>query len=112
VAAHAVPPTRALCWDYPHYGNQGGAPVSALRRDDWKLIVWHEDDRAELYDLTRDPGETTDLALRHPDTVTALRAELQAWRREVGAVAPSPNPRHDPSQPDSRSGTPRQGAGP
>jgi arylsulfatase A-like enzyme len=35
-------PERALCWHYPHYGNQGGAPGAAIRRGDWKLIQWFE----------------------------------------------------------------------
>ncbi len=29
---------RAVYWDYPHYGNQGGTPASAVRDGKWKLI--------------------------------------------------------------------------
>ena len=36
-----------------------------------KLIVWA--DRAkELYDLKKDPGETTNIALEHPELVSEL----------------------------------------
>ena len=38
-----APAERAVFWHYPHYGNQGGAPASAIRRGDWKLIEWLED---------------------------------------------------------------------
>ena len=41
----------------PHYGNQGGAPASAVRDGKWKLIEWREDDALELYDLEADPSE-------------------------------------------------------
>ena len=33
---------RPLFWHYPHYGNQGGQPGSAIRAVDWKLIEWME----------------------------------------------------------------------
>jgi len=39
--------------------------------------------RYELYDLLADPGETKDLAARHPDIVERLRQEYEAWFSEV-----------------------------
>ena len=50
-------PERPLFWHYPHYGNQGGAPGAAIRRGDWKLIEWFEDQRVELFNLAADLGE-------------------------------------------------------
>ncbi len=38
----------------------------------YKLLVRREDNLAELYDLSRDFGETTDLATQQPDRVNAL----------------------------------------
>ncbi|MCH8117459.1 MAG: NAD-glutamate dehydrogenase [Proteobacteria bacterium] len=35
---------RDLFWHYPHYGNQGGSPGSAVRLGDWKLIERFEDE--------------------------------------------------------------------
>ncbi|MFM8336197.1 MAG: sulfatase, partial [Opitutaceae bacterium] len=93
---------RALFWHYPHYGNQGGAPAAAVRRGDWKLIEWQEDNRVELFNLAADLGETTDLAAREPARVERLRTELQAWQREVGAKFPIPNPAYDPAKPSGR----------
>ena len=46
---------RPLYWHYPHYGNQGGEPSSIIRKQNWKLIHYWEDDRDELYDLAQDP---------------------------------------------------------
>lgn len=95
-------PERALCWHYPHYGNQGGAPGAALRRGDWKLIEWFEDNRIELYDLARDVGETHDLAAQEPARAQQLRAELHLWQKQVGAQLPTPNPRYDAARPMTR----------
>ncbi len=97
-------PERALFWHYPHYGNQGGAPSAAVRRGDWKLIEWLEDDRVELFNLATDLGEQHNLAAKEPTRVAQLRAELAAWQKQVGAKFPAPNPNYDPTKPDGRAG--------
>ncbi|MEZ6196109.1 MAG: sulfatase-like hydrolase/transferase, partial [Planctomycetota bacterium] len=38
----------------------------------------------ELYDLDRDPGETRDLAARHPEVVKRLQGLAEGARRELG----------------------------
>lgn len=81
-----------IYWHYPHYGNQGGAPGSAIRQGNSKLIEWFEDGRLELYNLKRDIGEKNNLADKHPDIVKRLHNKLIAWRKEVDAKYPSPNP--------------------
>ena len=52
----------------------------ALRCDDgparWKMIF----DTGQLYDLSRDLAETTNLWHRHPDVVRALTASQAAHR--------------------------------
>ena len=83
---------RVLYWDYPHYGNQGGSPASAVRDGKWKLIEWREDDAVELYDLAADPSETNNLAASEVKTVERLRGMLHDWRDAVGAKTPAPNP--------------------
>jgi hypothetical protein len=35
-----------------------------------------------------------------PEKVEMLRKRLHAWRGEVGAQMPAPNPQHDPSKPE------------
>jgi len=62
------------------------------------LIEWAESETAELYDLATDPGEATDVAVKHPERVRALRAKLVAWRKEVGAQEMASNPAFDADQ--------------
>ncbi len=78
----------SLFWHYPHYSNQGGHPGGAIRKGDWKLIEFYEDNHTELYDLASDLSERHDLSTRHPDKTAELRADLHAWRESVGARMP------------------------
>jgi arylsulfatase A-like enzyme len=91
-------PDRPLYWHYPHYGNQGGEPSSILREGNWKLIHYYEDGRKELYNLSTDPGEQTDLAAQQPDRTAEMAARLKKWLDDVGASFPTPNPRYDADQ--------------
>lgn len=86
---------RNLYWHFPHYSNQGGRPAGAIRSGDWKLIEHYEHGRAELFNLARDPGESTDLSAENPDRAADLRGQLAAWRHSVGAQEGTPNPRFD-----------------
>ena len=80
-------------WHYPHYGNQGGSPGSAVRDGDWKLIEWFEEGRElELYILKTDIGEKNNLAAKYPDKVKEMHTMLKNWRAEVRAWMPAKNP--------------------
>ena len=92
---------RAIYWHYPHYGNQGGSPGSAVRVGDWKLIEFFEDRRLELYDLKEDLGEQHNLALQEGKKAAELHAKLKAWRTTVGARIPSPNPNRKAGGPEN-----------
>lgn len=81
-----------LFWHYPHYGNQGGAPCGAVRDGDWKLIEWYEDGAVELYNLRDDLNEKNNLATLQPDKAKELKSKLAAWRGDVKARMPTPNP--------------------
>ncbi|MBE7494419.1 MAG: sulfatase [Verrucomicrobiaceae bacterium] len=85
-----------LHWHLPHYHHS--TPASAMRTGDWKLIEFFEDGALELYNLKNDPGEQKNLATMEPARVKAMHAGLQAWRTEVNARMPVPNPRHDPAR--------------
>jgi len=89
----------ALFWHYPHYHPGGATPYSAIRRGDWKLIEFLEDDHVELYDLLADLGEQNDLAAKMP--ARELRQQLHAWRKQTGAQMPAPNPDYDPKKSES-----------
>jgi arylsulfatase A-like enzyme len=81
----------AVFFHYPHY-YETTTPVSAVRMGDWKLLEYFEDNHVELYNLKDDLSERTDLAKQQPDKTAALLARLHAWRDEVGAALPTPNP--------------------
>ena len=94
---------KELFWHYPHHQHyqQGGTmPYGAIRSGDFKLIEFFNDMRVELYDIKNDIGEVRDLTKDRPKLVEELRSRLRAWRKEVGAQMPTPNPKHDPAKPE------------
>ncbi len=94
--------TRPLYWHYPHYDNQGGEPSSLLREGNWKLIHYYEDGRNELYDLSVDPSEQSDLSRTHPATTARMWAQLDGWLRSVKAKYPERDPRYDPQRTEAK----------
>ncbi|MFF4874156.1 sulfatase-like hydrolase/transferase [Streptomyces sp. NPDC000961] len=76
---------------------RAGWLAEALRKDRWKAVRFAPvRDRAlpdaqwqvELYDLAADPGETSDLATRHPARVTELVALMRSsWRDQYPRAA-------------------------
>ena len=88
-------PERALYWHYPHYGHQGGAPSSVMRRGPWKLMMHHEDGRLALHHLGDDPVERRDVAAAQPGLVAELAAELNAYVQSREARFPVPDPAYD-----------------
>ena len=79
----------------PLSGTRALGEGGAVRAGDWKLLEWYEDGRVELFDLGRDPGETTDLRMKEPKKAQELRDKLAAWRQAVGAREMKPNPDFD-----------------
>ncbi len=86
----------AIYWHYPHYGNQGGSPGSAIRSGNYKLIEYFEDGHLELYDLSKDIGESENLIETKPEIADSLLEQLRKWRLEVEARNPSDNPAFQP----------------
>ncbi len=84
---------RPLYWHFPAYlQGYGGemtrwraTPYSTIRKGDWKLTEFFETNHVELYNLSEDISETTDLAAEKPEIVEQLHAELKAWRQETNA---------------------------
>lgn len=65
---------------------------AALYRGDWKLtreMPPEGDGRWRLYDLARDPGETTDRAAAEPERFRRMLADYAAYEKRVG-VQPLP----------------------
>ncbi len=78
---------------YYYYGPQ----LQAVRAGNWKLVLGLEKKivtlnggtapgKQALYDVVRDPGETTDLAAGHADVVRRLTALGEKARTELGDV--------------------------
>ena len=88
-------PDRPLFWHYPHYHPGGATPYSAVLYRDWRLIRFHEDNRTELYDLSKDPLEKNNLAASEKEQHATLTALLDAWLKESGAQMTVTNPSHD-----------------
>jgi arylsulfatase A-like enzyme len=73
LTGEAKPAERALYWTGP------GFRCRALRQGNWKLVVTKGGTATvELFDLTTDPNEQTDLAARQPDRVKALQQRMEA----------------------------------
>lgn len=61
--------------------------TAALYRGNWKITKTpppHGDGNWHLYDLAVDPGETTDVALKHPSLFQDMLDEYNAYATDVG----------------------------
>ncbi len=89
---------RPLFWHYPHYGNQGGEPSGIVRKGEWKLIHYYEDDRLELYNLDIDLSELEPLNHLYPEKAEELNAILKEWLKETHAIMPTADPEYSPQK--------------
>ncbi|MDA0978769.1 MAG: sulfatase-like hydrolase/transferase, partial [Proteobacteria bacterium] len=75
--------------------------LQAVRKNDWKLVLPRRENSPhlrwlgrymdtvsapQLYDLASDPGETRNIADKHPDVVKALLAEADKGRQVLGDI--------------------------
>ncbi|MFY0600059.1 MAG: sulfatase [Cyclobacteriaceae bacterium] len=80
-----------LFWDYPHYHSSGWTPGQAIRKGDWKLIYFFEEDTYELYNLRDDISETNNLALTNPEKLEELQEALNDMRVKYKTQSPTRN---------------------
>ncbi len=84
VAESVHPPEASTGWEL--FGRR------AIRRGDWKAVFipvpsWDAAKTAwQLYDLARDPGETSDLAAQHPDILASLLDLWHLYTVEAGVL--------------------------
>lgn len=95
-------PSRAICIHMPHYSDQRGFPGTMIREDDWKLIENFDTGRSELFNLRTDPAEAHDLAGTQAAVAAKLRAQLNSWRKNVGARIMTPSAEIPAARPRSR----------
>ena len=81
----------ALHWHYPHYHGSTWTPGAAIRSGDWKAIQFYHHDKAELYNLSSDLGETYDLAKSRPEKLQELLEKLKELQKQSKAILPKPN---------------------
>jgi len=105
----------ALYWHFPAYlqaydGLQDESrdnvfrsrPVSVIRKDDWKLLMFHEEwvldggrneinsnNAVELYNLKDDIGERNNLAKSETKKRDELLEQLMIWQNEIKAPIPN-----------------------
>lgn len=98
-------PERPLFRYFPHDpGVPDWLPPSvSVSRGDWKLIrIFHGGEngahRHLLYDLSKYPGETTNLSSANAGLVAELDGLIETFLVETKAVVPIPNPAFDPAK--------------
>ncbi len=83
--------TATICWrrppDRPTWSPSPNTtealPDLAIRDKDWKLLCSYDGSSSQLYDLTNDRSETTNVAGKHPEIVAMLTESLLAWHHSL-----------------------------
>lgn len=76
-----------------------GMSMGAMRCGRWKIVLPHryrKDIPLSLFDMTVDPGESNNLAEKHPEVVQLLVKDVEAFQRDLGQLRkhkPGPNVR-------------------
>jgi N-acetylgalactosamine-6-sulfatase len=65
-------------------------PRLGVRDGEWKLLMTHDGKRKELYNITQDRAEQSNLADKHPDVVKRLAGMALEWK----AALPKEPPKH------------------
>jgi arylsulfatase A len=71
----------------PLYWRWGG--MVAYREGPWKIVADETLEKPELYDLSADLAERTDLAAREPEQLAAMMKRLRAYQADVEAEGPT-----------------------
>jgi arylsulfatase A len=75
--------------DYFYWELHEGGAIQALRLDDWKAVRPGPGKPVEIYDLSKDLGETTNLAPEHPELVEKA-IEMMSKARTPHPLWPDP----------------------
>ena len=80
---------KPVFWEYGVHGSikpgkpEHVSPNLAMRQGDWKLLCNPDESQLKLFDLSKDIGETQNLASRHPEIVGPMKSKLIAWWKEM-----------------------------
>lgn len=90
---------EAIYFHYPHYHHINSmGPAGAVRAGDYKLVERFETGEVELYNLSEDLGEQTDLSKAMPELTKKLRDMLHTWQQSSSAQMPVVNADYDAAQ--------------
>jgi uncharacterized sulfatase len=65
-------------------GPDNSWPDLAIRDGDWKLLIFRDGSKPELFNVIDDPRESTNLAEKHPKRVERLSTAVIEWDRSIG----------------------------
>ncbi len=90
-----------MYWEWARYDwrkkkYEANGLMQAVRHGDWKIVRHKQDQPWELYDLSKDLGETNDIAAENPELVKRLDAWIEENRVE-------PEPQIEPEKPKGKS---------
>lgn len=74
---------RTLCWNYQKYSAVRKGKWEAVRRSNNRL---KPDGAWQLYELSRDRSETSDVSSSYPEVVETLARVWDDWRRDIGPL--------------------------
>lgn len=92
------PRQKSLLWEYGRKPGEAGkvkggfpypkepnakSPNLAIRDSGWKLLINDDGTQAELYDLGKDPNETTNCAADEPEVTARLKKTVLDWRASL-----------------------------
>lgn len=83
---------RPLFWHYPNNWGPHGPGIgtySAIRKGDWKLIYYYTDSSFELFNITKDISEKTNLVKENKEVAKSLAGDLTSYLKKVDAQRPS-----------------------
>ncbi|MGY8770654.1 MAG: sulfatase [Pirellulales bacterium] len=82
---------NAIYFHYPNYAfHKQNRLGGAIRRGNYKLIKFYDDNSIELYDLSNDIGEKKNLANNKPKVAKRLQQQLEQWLLDNNAKMPVP----------------------
>ena len=58
--------------------------MRSVRDGDWKLLIFRDGSKPELFNVIDDPREPTNLAEKHPKRVERLSTAVIEWDRSIG----------------------------
>ncbi|TWT67426.1 sulfatase-like hydrolase/transferase [Allorhodopirellula solitaria] len=66
-------------------------PDLAVRDGEWKLLCDYDGGRQRLFNVEKDPGESTNVATGHPEVTERLTKAVLSWNSKMPADAGDPN---------------------